>query len=60
MKVTEENKEELLENYIRDIYMSTQFANPAWNHHIKPTIKTIRQTNWWWDNDRGSCSADMG
>ncbi len=42
MKVTEKNKEQLLEEYIRDIYMSTQFAYPAWNHHIKPTIKTIK------------------
>ena len=42
MKVTENNKEKLIEKYIRDIYMSTQFANPAWNHHIKPTIKTIK------------------
>ena len=42
MKVTGKNKEQLLEEYIRDIYMSTQFAYPAWNHHIKPTIKTIK------------------
>ncbi len=42
MKVTENNKEKLLERYIRDIYMSTQNAMPFWNHHIKPTIKTIQ------------------
>ena len=42
MKVTEKNKEQLLEEYILDIYMSTQFAYPAWNHHLKPTIKTIK------------------
>ncbi len=43
MKVTEKNKEKLLEKYVLDIYMSTQYAMPAWNHHIKPTIETIQR-----------------
>ena len=43
MKVTEKNKERLLEEYVSLIYMSTQIVNPAWNHHIKPTIEIIQR-----------------
>ncbi len=37
MKVTEENKEELLKQYVYDIYMSTRYAIPKY----KPSIETI-------------------
>ena len=37
MRATEENKEELLKQYINDIYMATRFAFPK----NKPSIDTI-------------------
>ena len=39
MRVTEENKEELLKQYIKDIYMSTSYAIPKY----KPSIKTLER-----------------
>ena len=39
MIATEENKEELLRQYIKDIYMSTCYAIPKY----KPSIKTIER-----------------
>jgi hypothetical protein len=39
MRATEENKEELLKQYINDIYVSTMFALPKY----KPSISTLER-----------------